>query len=101
MARAVVRPRSAAGASNGMLARRPAALANPLPGGPAMQPNAPPKTGQTVRFVVSDLVHPPPAHVLAELFADLHLEGEVVAETDDGQMAYLVVRVAGLTNHVI
>ncbi len=66
-----------------------------------MQPNAPPKTGQTVRFVVSDLVHPQPGRVLAELFADLRLEGEVVAETDDGQAAYLVVRVAGLTDHVI
>jgi hypothetical protein len=36
-----------------------------------------------------------------ELFRHLHLEGEVVAATSDGEAAYLVVRVAGLGEAVI
>jgi len=64
-------------------------------------PDAPPKTGQTVRFVVSDLVHPHPARVLMELFEQLRLEGEVAAETTDGEARYLVVRVEGLADPVI
>jgi hypothetical protein len=63
--------------------------------------NAPPKTGQTVRFVVSDLVHPHPARVLMEIFQHLCLEGEVAAETTDGETAHLVVRVEGLADPVI
>jgi hypothetical protein len=64
-------------------------------------PDAPPKTGQTVRFVVSDLVHPHPARVLMEMFQNLSLEGEVAAETTDGEASYLVVRVKGLADPVI
>jgi hypothetical protein len=64
-------------------------------------PDAPPKTGQTVGFALSDLVHPHPANVVMELFQNLHLEGEVAAETSDGETTFLVVRVKGLAEPVI
>jgi hypothetical protein len=56
---------------------------------------------KTVRFLVGDVVHPRPVQVLTELFQHLSLEGEVVAATTDGEMPFLVVRVAGLTEAVI
>jgi hypothetical protein len=60
--------------------------------------NAPSKV---VQFQVSDLIHPHPAHVLLEMFQHLTLEGEVAAETNDGQASFLVVRVARLADPVI
>ena len=63
--------------------------------------NAPPKTGQTVRFLLSDLIHPHPSRVLAEMFQNLSLEGEVAARTSDGEGPYLLVRVEGLAEPVI
>ena len=54
-----------------------------------------------VRFLVTDLIHPHPARVLAELFRDLDLEGEVAASTDDGEAPFLVVRIAGVSEPVI
>jgi hypothetical protein len=54
-----------------------------------------------VRFRVTDLVHPHPARALLELFRELDLEGEVTAETSDGEAPYLVVRVPGLSDAVI
>ncbi len=54
-----------------------------------------------VRFLISDLIHPHPARVLMELFEDLVLEGEVAAATDDGEVPYLVVRIAGVSEPVI
>jgi hypothetical protein len=56
---------------------------------------------RTVRFLISDVVHPHPAQVLAQLFCNLILEGEVVADTTDGESPYLLVRVRGLTEAVI
>jgi len=56
---------------------------------------------RTVRFQVGDVVHPRPVQVLLELFQHLSLEGEVVASTTDGELPYLVVRVAGLAEAVI
>lgn len=56
---------------------------------------------KTVRFRVSDVVHPRPVQVLLELFRHLNLEGEVVAATTDGETQYVVVRVAGLADVVI
>jgi hypothetical protein len=63
--------------------------------------HAPPKTGQTVRFLVSDLIHPHPTRVLEEMFQNLSLEGEVAARTTDGEAPFLIVRVQGLTDPVI
>jgi hypothetical protein len=63
--------------------------------------NAPPQTGQTVRFQLSDLIHPHPSRVLEEMFQNLSLEGEVAARTTDGEAAHLIVRVAGLAEPVI
>ncbi len=54
-----------------------------------------------VRFLITDLIHPHPAVVLAEMFQDLDLEGEVAAATTDGEAPYLVVRVPGLSEPVI
>jgi len=56
---------------------------------------------RTVRFQVGDVVHPRPVQVLLELFQHLSLEGEVVASTTDGELPYVVVRVAGLAEAVI
>ena len=56
---------------------------------------------RTVRFRVGDVVHPRPVQVLLELFRHLSLEGEVVTTTSDGELPYLVVRVAGLSEAVI
>jgi hypothetical protein len=56
---------------------------------------------RTVRFQVGDVVHPRPVQVLMELFRQLNLEGEVVASTTDGDTAYLVVRVIGLSEAII
>jgi hypothetical protein len=55
----------------------------------------------TVRFRVGDVVHPRPVQVLMESFRDLFLEGEVVAATKVGELRYLVVRVAGLSEALI
>jgi hypothetical protein len=63
--------------------------------------NAPPKTGQTVRFLLSELIHPHPSRVLEEMFQNLSLEGEVAARTTDGEVPYLIVRVEGLAEPVI
>jgi hypothetical protein len=63
--------------------------------------NAPAKAAQVVRFLVTDLVHPPPARVLMEMFQQLRLEGEVAAATSDGRTSFLVVRIAGLADPVI
>jgi hypothetical protein len=54
-----------------------------------------------VRFRISDLIHPNPAHVLLEMFRDLDIEGEVAAGTSDGEAPFLVVRVPGLSHPVI
>jgi hypothetical protein len=56
---------------------------------------------QTVRFLVGDVIHPRPTQVLMELFRHLDLEGEVVAETTDGEARFLVVRVPRLPEAVI
>jgi hypothetical protein len=48
-----------------------------------------------VRFQVLDVVHPDPVEVLLDLFKNLALEGEVVAETTDGAAEFVVVRIAG------
>lgn len=55
----------------------------------------------TVRFLVRDVIHPRPTQVLMELFRNLDLEGEVVAETTDGEARFLVVRVPRLSEAVI
>ena len=60
--------------------------------------NPPPRT---VRFLVSDLVHPHPSRVLMEMFEHLGLEGEVAAQTTDGETPHLIVRVKGLAEPVI
>ncbi len=54
-----------------------------------------------VRFRIADLIHPHPGRVLLELFQHRTLEGEVAAETSDGEAPYLIVRVAGLNEPVI
>ena len=56
-----------------------------------------------VHFLVQDIVHPDPATVLAELYANQRLAGEIVAVTDDGQEpgGFAVVRVPGLSELVI
>jgi hypothetical protein len=54
-----------------------------------------------VRFLVGDVIHPRPVEVLMELFAGYPLDGEVVAETSDGNTPFLVVRVPGLAEAVI
>lgn len=56
-----------------------------------------------VEFLVKDIIHPDPAHVLSELYAQQCLAGEVVAVTDDGQEpgGFAVVRVEGLSEPVI
>jgi hypothetical protein len=54
-----------------------------------------------VRFRISDLIHPHPAHVLLEMFQNLTIEGEVAAGTSDGEEPFLVVRVPGLRQPVI
>jgi hypothetical protein len=56
---------------------------------------------RTVRFRVGDVVHPRPVQVLLDMFRHLSLEGEVVTTTSDGELPYLVVRVAGLAEAVI
>ncbi len=56
---------------------------------------------KSVRFLVTDLVHPHPARVLLELFQRLTIEGEVAAATTDGDTPYFVVRIAGVSEPVI
>ncbi len=56
---------------------------------------------KTVRFRVTDLIHPPPARVLLEMFQNYCIEGEVAAVTTDGEVSYFVVRVNGVTDPVI
>jgi len=57
----------------------------------------------TVKFLVGDIIHPSPAQVLCALYEHKHLQGEVVAVTDDGQEPHnlYVVRVNGLNEPVI
>jgi hypothetical protein len=55
----------------------------------------------TVRFRLADVVHPHPQQVLEELFKNLGLEGEVAADTSDGEVSYFLVRVHGLADPVI
>jgi hypothetical protein len=57
----------------------------------------------TVDFLVGDIIHPSPAEVLCALYEDKHLQGDVVAVTDDGQELHtlFVVRVNGLSEPVI
>lgn len=55
----------------------------------------------TVQFQVRDVIHPRPTEVLMELFRTLTLEGQVVAETTDGESDFLVVRVKGLKEALI
>jgi hypothetical protein len=54
-----------------------------------------------VRFQVTDVVHPRPSQLLAELFGHVSLQGQVVALTTAGDTRYLVCRVAGLEDAVI
>jgi len=56
---------------------------------------------EKVRFRVADLIHPHPARVLLELFQELHLDGEIVEQTNDGAALFLIVRVPGLSESVI
>jgi hypothetical protein len=56
---------------------------------------------KTVRFRVCDLIHPPPARVLLEMFQNYCIEGEVAAVTTDGEASFFVVRVSGVTDPVI
>jgi hypothetical protein len=57
----------------------------------------------TVQFPICDIVHPRPLEVLRELFQHHHLQGEVIAVTDDGQEpgGFLVVRIPNLREPVI
>jgi hypothetical protein len=56
-----------------------------------------------VQFLVGDIIHPSPAQVLCALYEHKHLQGEVIAVTDDGQdlRNLFVVRVNGLNEPVI
>lgn len=54
-----------------------------------------------VQFWLQDATHPTAEELLRELFGGTVLEGEVIAHTDDGREAFLVVRVAGVEQPVL
>lgn len=62
-----------------------------------------PAVPATVHFLVRDIVHPHPASVMWDLYQSNCLQGEVLAETDDGRQEarFLVVKVRGLAEPVI